>query len=190
MTKRILIFLFVMMLAGGFGWTSAQLFERAAFDQESAADRARLHQQVADVEAANAALAEQVRELGAVPVAETDGSDAPLMVPLIGPRGIPGVTGPRGVRGLTGATGPAGRNGARGLAGEAGATGPAGPKGEPGPAGKDGSNGSNGKDGAPGKDGRGVASIDCPESGDWLITYTDGATQAIAGPCRIVTPAP
>lgn len=179
--RRALSVGFLICLALAVGWVAAQVLTLTAFDQESAADRRNLHAQIADVEAANVALAEQVRALGDVPVAEVDGSDTPTIVPLQGPRGIPGVTGPRGPRGLAGAAGAAGETGPTGAPGEAGAAGSAGPKGEPGPAGKD---GANGKDGAAGPAGRGVTSITCPES-DWIVTYTDGTTSTIPGPCRL-----
>lgn len=190
MTKRLLALVVVLaVLAAGFGWTGAQLLDRAQFDQESAADRERLHDQLAEVEAANAALAEQVRELGAVPIAETDGSRTPTVIPLRGPQGIPGVTGPRGRPGVT-------VEGPRGPAGPAGEsiTGPAGPPGDSvtGPPGKDGKDGKDGESitGPPGKDGRGIVAIDCGPSGDWTITYTEGTAQTIPGPCRIPTPEP
>lgn len=185
--RRTLALLFALALAAAFGWTTAQLMDRAQADRESVADRARLHDQITDVETANAALAEQVRELGAVPIAETDGSMAPLVVPMQGPRGIPGVTGPAG---RPGADGKAGRPGAPGTDGGPGATGPTGKDGATGPAGKDGANGrdgTNGKDGAPG---RGIASIACADSGDWLIAFTDGTTQSVSGPCRVMSTAP
>lgn len=179
--KRVLTLALVLALAIGFGWVTAQVLTLSNFDRESAADRADLRRHVEDVEAANAVLAEQVRALGDVPVAEVDGSRTPTIIPLQGPRGIPGVTGPRGPRGLAGAAGPAGEVGPTGAPGEVGAAGSAGPKGDPGPAGKD---GANGKDGAAGPAGRGVTSITCPES-DWIVTYTDGTTSTIPGPCRL-----
>jgi len=180
--RRIAALVFTLALAAGFGWTTAQLADRAQADRESAADRADLRRHVEDVEEANAVLAEQVRALGDIPVAEVDGSRTPTIVPLQGPRGIPGVTGPRGPRGLAGAAGAAGEVGPTGAPGEAGTPGSDGPKGEPGPAGKD---GANGKDGAPGPAGRGISSLACLDSGDWLVTYTDGATQTVSGPCKV-----
>lgn len=185
--KRILSLFVVVALAIGFGWVTAQVLTLSNFDQESAADRRNLHEQIADVEAANVALAEQVRALGDVPVAEVDGSSTPTIIPLQGPRGIPGVTGPRGPRGLAGAAGPAGEVGPTGAPGEAGSAGSAGPKGEAGPAGKD---GANGKDGAPGAAGRGISSVACLDSGDWQFTFTDGTTQSVAGPCKVMTTLP
>lgn len=179
--RRALSVGFLTCLALLVGWVAAQVLTLAAFDQESAADRRNLHAQIADVEAANVALAEQVRALGDIPVAEVDGSRTPTIVPLQGPRGIPGVTGPRGPRGTTG-VGTPGRAGADGTDGATGATGAAGPKGDTGPAGKD---GANGKDGQPGKDGRGIASITCADSGDWIIGLTDGTSLTVTGPCRV-----
>lgn len=152
-------------------------------DRQSIADRARLHDQVTDVEATNAALAEQVRALGAVPVVETDAAGASTLVPLRGPQGAPGVTGPRGRPGRPGV----------GTPGQVGSPGARGNDGQPGPAGKDGANGKDGqpgKDGRDGVDGRGIASMDCDAAANWQITYTDGATQTIAGPCRLGPPPP
>jgi len=186
MTKRILALVLVLAFAGGFGWTGAQLIDRAAFDQESAADRRRLHDQLEAVETANAALSEQVRDLGAEPIAETGDGVAPKLLPLQGPRGIPGVTGPRGPRGIVGTPGVDGRPGGNGKAGAPGTAGPAGPEGEPGPPGKDGAPGKDGQPGTNGRDGRGVSSIACAESGDWVITYSDGVTEMTPGPCRVL----
>ena len=39
-----------------------------------------------------------------------------------------------------------------------------------------------------GADGRGIAAFDCVNSdtsSDWVITFTDGTTQTVTGPCRI-----
>lgn len=188
--RRSAALIFLLAMAAGFGWTTAQLADRAQADRESVADRADLREHVEAVEEANAVLAEQVRALGDVPVAEVDGSRTPTIVPLQGPRGIPGVTGPRGPRGLAGAAGAAGETGPTGAPGEAGS---AGPKGDAGPAGKD---GANGKDGAPGPAGpagpagRGISSVACLDSGDWQFTFTDGATQTVAGPCKAMTTLP
>ena len=93
---------------------------------------------------------------------------------LIGPDGPQGVPGETGAHGPTGADGPAGMNGADGAPGPAGADGAAGPAGPAGPA------------GAPG---RGLTSLDCvPDAAGstyWVVTFTDGATAAITGPCRV-----
>lgn len=97
--RRASAVLVLLTLALAFGWAGAELVDRAQFDAESAADRRALHVQVAELETANELLAEQVRNLGAVPVAEPDGGDLPTVVPLRGPQGIPGVTGPRGRKG-------------------------------------------------------------------------------------------
>lgn len=81
-------------------------------------------------------------------------------------------------RGLPGAAGSDGSNGA---AGKDGSTG------ERGPTGADGATGATGADGQPGadgKDGRGISTVACTDDGTWLITYTDGSTQTVDGPCR------
>lgn len=90
--------------------------------------------------------------------------------------GAPGEPGVPGFPGEPGAPGPAGADGAQGL------TGPQGDPGPPGPAGAPGANG---------LDGRGLASIECvdtEESSDWLVTFTDGATAIVVGPCRLRGP--
>lgn len=51
--------------------------------------------------------------------------------------------------------------------GEAGPTGPAGSQGDSGPA------------------GRGITDTDCLEDGTWRISYSDGTTQIVRGPCRV-----
>lgn len=100
-------------------------------------------------------LADQVRALGAVPVAQPaagpagqTGAQGPAGPP--GPQGPPGVPGPKGdtgsvgPSGAQGAPGTDGQNGAPGAAGSdgtdgaTGPAGPAGPQGEPGPAGPQG----------------------------------------------------
>lgn len=48
--------------------------------------------------------------------------------------------------------------------------------------------GTPGQNGANGTDGRGIADTDCLEDGTWRITYSDGTTQIVRGPCRIVLP--
>lgn len=115
-------------------------------------------------------------------VAGQDGADgAPGPV---GPAGPVGPQGPQGLAGLLGANGVNGSNGADGAPGPAGAEGPAGPEGPPGPAGPAGADGLNGLNG------RGFSSIVCEGTGDssyWVVTYDDGATQTIAGPCRLAS---
>lgn len=65
-----------------------------------------------------------------------------------------------------------------------------GPAGPPGPAGPEGPRGERGEKGDRGETGRGIASIDCQGSGsesDWIITYTDGNSQTVDGPCEATT---
>lgn len=115
------------------------------------------------------ALARQVQQLGAKPVAGPPGSRGAPGESVAGPRGLkgdkgdpgdPGPSGPPGPSGSPGKNGEDGSNGTDGATGEpgtAGATGPAGPagpqgsQGEPGPAGPQGDAGA---DGADGKDGQ------------------------------------
>lgn len=100
--------------------------------------------QLQDANAARDALARQVQQLGAKPVAGPPGS-----------RGDPGksVRGPRGPSGSPGPTGPPGGDGDDGKTGAGGKTGQAGASGSPGPAGANGADGSNGTDGQDGVQG-------------------------------------
>lgn len=135
-----------------------------------------LGEQLRKAEEDSHALADQVEQLGGVP----------LVSPSPGPpgeRGEPGPTGPPGAtivgpRGPAGPSGPPGRDGKDGAQGPAGAAGSPGPRGEPGETvtGPPGPRGEPGKDGADGKDStvpgpqgeRGPAG---PPPSGW--TYTD-----------------
>lgn len=87
---------------------------------------------------------------------------------------VTGPQGPAGPKGDTGATGPAGKDGAPGK--DSTVPGPQGPAGERGPAGADGEDG---------QDGRGIESIRCGDDNQWQVTYTDGESEAVSGPCRV-----
>ena len=119
-----------------------------------------------------------------------------------GPQGPPGIQGPRGSIGITGQspqcllepsrcvgpTGPTGGQGLDGADGQQGEPGPAGPQGDQGQAGIQGEQGIQGEVGPQGAPGRGIASTKCQDDGTWLFTYTDGSTDAVDGPCRVVVP--
>lgn len=182
--RRAVAVLFALALAAAFGWTTAQLMDRAQADRESVADRADLRRHVEAVESANAVLAEQVRALGDEPAAEVDGTDAQrIVVPLAGPRGIPGVTGPAGRNGRDSTVpGPPGADST--------VPGPPGKDSEvPGPSGPAGKDGKDGKDstvpGPAGPAGRGISSVACLDSGDWQFTFADGTAQTVSGPCKV-----
>ncbi|CAG6392790.1 conserved hypothetical protein [Actinacidiphila cocklensis] len=120
--------------------------------------------------AARDALAQQVQQLGASPVAGPPGSrgepgpattgpagpEGPAGAPgEPGPAGSPGPSGPPGKAGANGAngasaTGSPGPAGSDGAAGQTGAPGPAGPQGDPGPAGPAGPAGETGPQGPAG----------------------------------------
>lgn len=145
------------------------------------AQRARVEQKLLEQEAASAALAEQLRQLGEQPAVEPDDPPEPGQVVV--------VSGPRGERGEScieeigyprcrGAAGDDGSSGTPGTAGEDGADGAPGPKGDKGDPGAD------GRDGTDGKDGRGIADQQCGDDGRWTVTYTDGTTSD-AGLCRV-----
>lgn len=103
--------------------------------------------------------------------------------------GKDGIDGKNGKNGLDGKDGINGKDGADGIPmdGIDGIDGTDGVDGTNGTDGKDGADGTNGTDGA---DGRGIAMIECHSTGDWIITYTDGTTTTVPGPCRVVTPTP
>lgn len=126
--------------------------------------------------------------------AEDVATDPTVVTGPQGPPGRPGrdstVPGPPGPPGRDSTVpGPVGPMGEPGLPGDIGPAGPAGadstvpgPEGPAGPAGADST--VPGPQGNPGPTGRGIADIACGEDANWLITYTDGTTQTIEGPCR------
>lgn len=115
-----------------------------------------------DLRAANNArdaLAAQVQELGASPVAGPPGSRGEPGESVAGPPGEKGDPGEPGPRGPSGAPGPRGtpgddgQDGADGVAGEPGTDGDSGPTGQPGPAGLPGPQGEPGPQGPQGEPG-------------------------------------
>lgn len=148
-----------------------------------------------------AALAQQVKGLGATPVAGPSGSPGkagatgsrgqkgdtgetgPSGPP--GPSGLPGKTGATGSPGPVGASGAAGQPGAVGATGPAGPAGPAGPQGEAGPAGPQGEKGDQGDPGPSCPDGY------SPQVPAWdpnaLVCMKDGTGQQ---PGNSDTPSP
>jgi hypothetical protein len=46
--------------------------------------------------------------------------------------------------------------------------------------------GPTGKDGAQGDKGRGVTGVKCQDDGTWLFSYSDGSTDTVEGPCKVV----
>src|SRR5690606_28186582 len=154
------------------------------------------------------ATPEEVREKSPDPIpgprGERGAPGADSTVP--GPQGPPGrpgrdgedstVPGPPGsdstVPGPPGASGRDGQDGAPGAPGaDSTVPGPPGPAGPPGKDGKDSTvPGPAGPAGPAGKDGRGIVSIECTDSGAWVITYTDNTTSQAGGPCHAVTTPP
>jgi type II secretory pathway pseudopilin PulG len=137
--------------------------------------QSRLADQDRRVDAANrsaAALAAQVRALGAKPVVSPS-AEPPRTIVVPSP--YPGPAGPPGSPGAPGLPGPAGTPGPAGAPGVDGQPGAAGVDGQP------------GQDGAPG---RSVTGTTCdPQSGRWVVTYSDG-TSADGGPCVASSPSP
>lgn len=138
-----------------------------------------------DANAKVTALSDQVEGLGKEPVV------SPLPVAVTGDRGPGPTLGQvavaiqnycvangecRGIAGLNGDDGSRGEGGPAGSDGQTGATGS---------TGTDGKDGKDGADGTNGSDGRGIASMSCGDDGAWTITYTDGTTETVEGPCRV-----
>lgn len=110
----------------------------------------------------------------------------------IGPRGLkgdagdPGPTGPTGLRGEIGPEGPQGIQGIQGEDGPQGIQGIVGPEGPIGPQGDVGPKGVQGPVGLTGLSGRGILSVsDISETGDALVTFTDGTTKTLRFPVII-----
>lgn len=150
------------------------------------AQRARVEQKLLEQEAASAALAEQLRQLGQQPAVEPDHPPEPGQVVVVpGPQGERGAScieeiGYPRCRGAAGddstIPGPAGDDSTvPGPKGEKGDTGERGPEGPAGPA---------GAPGAPGADGRGITDAHCGDDGRWTLSWSDGTTSD-GGLCRV-----
>lgn len=135
--------------------------------------------------AANAALAQQVRDLGGKPVAGPKGEPGESVTGPKGDKGDPGSTGPSGPPGPSGSPGTDGTDGSNGTAGQPGAVGATGPAGPAGPAGPQGEQGPKGDTGE-----QGPAGPSCPdgyrlEAPSWdpdaLVCRRDGAPQPDPG---------
>ncbi|MFB9776346.1 hypothetical protein [Brevibacterium otitidis] len=201
---RWVLFICILAIAAGLAlmWVSEQQAKQDADDArsnaETLADEVQQACRQGDVKIDGRSICYQA---DAVKQQATDPNTIGRVGPA-GPPGPPGPTGPagRGIQGVPGpagapgpagkdsnAPGPAGRAGAAGADGKDGAVGPPGPKGDPGPAGPPGPRGDRG---AAGESGRGIASIACGSDGAWKVTYSDGATEAVPGPCRVTPEAP
>lgn len=123
------------------------------------------------------ALARQVEQLGASPVAGPPGSRGEPGVSVTGPSGPPGPSGPVGAKGEKGDTGAdgvtvTGSPGANGTDGVQGPAGPAGAQGEAGPAGPQGPQGEQGPAGPACPDGYSLQTPAYDE--DALVCRRDG----------------
>lgn len=114
------------------------------------------------------ALADQVEQLGAVPVVDPPRPGERGPQGERGPAGQNGEPGPPGPTGPQGETGPPGSDGAEGTAGDTGTQGPAG---EPGPQGPPGPAGEQGPPGPPGPT--------CPE--DYVATSRENDPTPLPG---------
>lgn len=165
---------------------SAQLERAAAVDQESKADRARLH---AGLEAQQEAFDEANSRL-------VDAGQAPVAVPSAVPEALEGPAGETGERGPVGPAGPAGvpgQDGEDGADGRPGRPGTDGAAGTPGAAGSTGQAGSRGETGATGSQGdRGPAGEQGPAGpvGPQGPAGADGVPGASAYPFTFVFTVP
>lgn len=146
------------------------------------------------------ALARQVEQLGAKPVAGPPGSRGEPGESVTGPPGPTGPRGPSGPSGRPGEDGRDGKNGTDGASGQdgvsvtgspgtdgvqgpAGPAGPLGPQGEPGPAGPAGADGQNGADGKDGQTCPEGYSLQAPSyDPDALVCRKDGAPEPTPSP--------
>lgn len=135
-----------------------------------------------------AALAQQVKGLGATPVAGPSGvRGKDGAAGARGPKGDTGATGPAGAPGPSGSPGKTGKPGSAGATGSPGAVGPTGPAGpagpqgvpgDPGPAGPQGEQGPAGQDGKDGQTCPDGYSLQTPSyDPDALVCRKDGAPQ-------------
>ncbi|MEU6702525.1 collagen-like protein [Streptomyces wuyuanensis] len=149
-----------------------------------------LAEELRESNAARDALAAQVEQLGAKPIAGPPGSRGTPGESITGPPGPQGDPGPTGPPGPVGSTGPPGKTGSPGTAGvgqtgvagsdgqdgAAGPAGPPGPQGEPGPAGPQGDRGPAGEDGRDGQTCPAGYSLQPPPGDpDALVCRRDGA---------------
>lgn len=160
-----------------------------------------LHADLQTANGARDALARQVQQLGAKPIAGPPGSRGEPGRGLVGPQGPSGpsgepgkdgrdganATGTPGKPGQPGTPGTAGKNGANGKDGTNGQDstnqGPAGPAGPPGADGTDGKDGQNGKDGAPGQNCPDGYSLQTPSwDPDALVCRRNGASEPTPTP--------
>ena len=117
----------------------------------------------------------EVRDDGHLWVTYSDDEDNPVdLGKVTGQDGKDGADGKDGVDGKDGADGANGQDGKDGAAGKDGEQGPKGDKGEAGTDGKDGADGKDGKDGA---NGRGIESVSINDTGELIITYSDGTSE-------------
>lgn len=149
---------------------------------------------VANLDNENDALASELDQ--AVEEFEARGIDPPVQEseeimedtpPLRGQPGEQGLQGEKGEKGEpgekgeTGAMGPTGLTGPMGPAGAAGPSGGQGEQGEQGEQGNDGPMGPVGPEGPIGPAGRGISSTTCNADGQFVVTYTDGTSEVVAG---------
>jgi type II secretory pathway pseudopilin PulG len=123
------------------------------------------------------------------PIVGPPGPEGPIG--LTGPQGPPGLDGLPGPPGTTGTKGEKGDTGPAGPQGETGPQGPQGPAGPEGPKGDTGIQGEMGPAGPAGPTGRGIESMTCGDTGEFVVHYTDGTDQVVTGSeCKKVTPTP
>jgi len=177
----------VVILLALITWDKAIAVERARVAEANAKTFAQEVQEACGTDvtlASDYAICRRADAVAAVPV-----DPATVAAGERGSDGVDGRNGLDGLPGLPGADGLAGTNGIDGLAGLDGTGGADGISGIDGLPGLNGANGAAGADGSAGLDGapgRGLTSVVCTDSGDWLVTYSDATTSTTPGPCRII----
>ncbi|WP_436700986.1 hypothetical protein [Nocardioides sp. BYT-33-1] len=185
-------------------WIIAFVLGLAANQSESRADRARMTEKIANLEATAKVRDATIAEL------QKRCADAAGCTPVVVPEAIRGATGDRGIQGPVGPPGPRGEScveelglrtcrgddGANGATGEPGANGADGTPGKDGAAGKDGAQGPQGDPGPAGPAGpqgpAGTAqpgSYSCPD-GEVMSGFTVAADGSVSITCRPATPLP
>jgi hypothetical protein len=152
-------------------------------DRQSLDDRRDLRERLDREEAALAALAEQLRQLGEEPVVEpVDPPPLGQLIPIPGPRGLScieeiGLQPCRGDQGRTGSAGAAGDPGAPGQQGAQGA------QGEPGPQGPQ---GERGPDGPAGPSGTAQPGTYACGPGEYVTGFTVTDSGAVVLTCQLI----
>lgn len=162
---RFVLTLIILCVLFWFIW--GRVLDLQSADQDFVDSRDELIERLSEVEAARAADAERLVELGQKPTPVEQPSA--VIKGIVGPMGPAGPLGPMGPSGPQGVSGQDGRDGADGAQGEQGVPGPAGPEGPPGPAGEQGPPGPQGEPGPAGPQGTSCPDGYHPQEVEWVV---------------------